>query len=302
MAGYDNNWIDAGAERSAAYSRLTAGKYEFRVEASVGDGPWSDPLTMLDFSVIPFFWQTWWFSLGVSLAFTLSVIAIVRYVSYRRLRSKLRAAEQLAAVERERSRIARDIHDDLGNRLTEIQLLTGLAQQGRESPNHAANQILEISSAARQATDALDEIVWAINPGNDTLPHLINYIGQFTTDYLRTAGIQCRVDLPENPPALSVSAEVRHNLFLAIKEALNNIARHSGATEAALVILVQDNSLSLIIEDNGRGFSGEAKSSGADGLENMGRRIGEIHGQFQIKSTPGAGTRISINGLWLAGK
>jgi signal transduction histidine kinase/ligand-binding sensor domain-containing protein len=300
LVGYDNDWVAAGTQRSAPYSRLIAGNYQFHVEAAIGDGPWSDPPAELDFKVIPFFWQTWWFRLGVLLVFTLSLIAIVRYVSHRRLRSKLRAAEQLAAVERERGRIARDIHDDLGNRLTEIQLLTGLARRNCEVPQKAIINIHEISSAARQATDALDEIVWAINPRNDTLPHLINYLGQFTTDYMRTAGIHCRVDLPENPPAKSVSAEVRHNLFLAIKEALNNIARHARATEVSIVILVADNSLSVIIEDNGRGFSGEVKNDGADGLENMRRRIAEINGQFQIKSEPGAGTRISFNGLWLA--
>jgi signal transduction histidine kinase len=302
LAGYDSGWVDSGTERRAAYSRLTAGNYQFRVEASADDGPWSDPPATLDFIVVPFFWQTLWFRIGVLLVFTFSVIAIVRYVSFRRLRLKLRAAEQQAAVERERGRIARDIHDDLGNRLTEIQLLTGLAQRNREIPNKAIMRIDDISSAARQATDALDEIVWAINPRNDTLPHLINYLGQFTTDYLRMAGIRCRVDLPENPPAKSVSAEVRHNLFLAIKESLNNIVRHSSASEVSLLILVSDKSLSVIIEDDGRGFSREVKNDGADGLENMRRRIAEIRGELEIRSNPGTGTRISFNGQWLAEK
>jgi signal transduction histidine kinase/ligand-binding sensor domain-containing protein len=302
LAGCDNGWIAAGTERRASYSRLIAGNYQFRVEASVDDGPWSDPPATLDLHVVPFFWQTWWFRCGILLVFTSSVIAIVRYVSYRRLRLKLRAAEQQTAIERERGRIARDIHDDLGNRLTEIQLLTGLAQRNHEIPKKAITHIDEISSAALQATDALDEIVWAINPRNDTLTHLIDYLGQFTINYMRTAGIRCRVDLPENPPAKSVSAEVRHNLFLAIKESLNNIVRHASATEVSLIILVTDQSLSVIIEDDGQGFSGEVKNDGADGLENMHRRIAEIHGQFKIKSKPGVGTCISFNGLWLAEK
>ncbi|MGH8023146.1 MAG: two-component regulator propeller domain-containing protein, partial [Limisphaerales bacterium] len=297
LAGYDNGWIDAGAQRGADYSRLSAGHYQFRVEASVGDGPWSDPATV-DLDVLPFFWQTWWFRAGGVLIFSLTLIAIVRYVSYRRLRLKLRVIEQQAAVERERGRIARDIHDDLGNRLTEIQLLSGLAERNGEVPNKAMTQIHEISSAARQATDALDEIVWAINPRNDTLPHLMNYLGQFANDFMRTAGIQCRVDLPENPPVKSVSAEVRHNLFLAIKESLNNIARHSNATTVSIRIQATDRFVNVAIQDNGRGFSGNVKGNGADGLENMRQRIAEIGGQFEIESSPGAGTRISFNGLW----
>jgi signal transduction histidine kinase/ligand-binding sensor domain-containing protein len=302
LVGYDNDWINAGAQRSAAYSRLSAGDYQFRVEACVGDGPWSEPPSALTFTVAPFFWQTWSFRIGTLLLFTFPLVAIVRYVSYRRLRLKLRTIEQQAAVERERGRIARDIHDDLGNRLTEIQLLTGLAQRNREIPKNAIVHIDEISSAARQATDALDEIVWAINPRNDTLPHVINYLGQFAADYLRMAGIHCRVDLPENPPAKSVSAEVRHNLFLTIKESLNNIVRHSNATEVLMRIHATNTSLSVIIQDNGRGFNDKVKNNGADGLENMRQRIAEIGGQFQIESKPGTGTCISFNGQWLADK
>jgi signal transduction histidine kinase/ligand-binding sensor domain-containing protein len=300
LAGFDNAWIDAGAKHSADYSRLTAGNYQFRVEACIGDGPWSETPAALAFAVAPFFWQTWWFRLGMLLLFTSSVIAVVRYISFRRMRRKLRAVEQQAAIERERGRIARDIHDDLGERLTEIQLLTGIAQLDSAQPDKAIAHVRQIASATRQATDALDEIVWAVNPRNDTLPHLIDYLGQFTVEFLRTAGIHCRTDLPEHPPVKPVPAEVRHALFLVIKESLNNIVRHAGATEVSLLILVTDESIRVILEDNGRGFNGEVQNRGADGLENMRRRMVEIGGQFQIQSKPGTGTCVSFNGPWLA--
>jgi signal transduction histidine kinase/streptogramin lyase len=299
LAGFDTNWIEAGTARTAEYSRLNAADYQFRVEASVGDGPWSKMPAAVAFVVAPFFWQTLSFRFSLLLMILVLVVAVVRYISFRRLRLELREMEKRAAVERERGRIARDIHDDLGNRLTEIQLLAGLAQRNRAAPEKSVTQVNNISSAARLATDALDEIVWAINPHNDTLPHLINYLGQFTADFLRTAGIRCRMDLPENPPAKSVSAEVRHNLFLALKESLNNIARHSGATEVSLLILVTDESLSVIIRDNGRGFNGEVKENGADGLENMRQRIVEVGGEFRVQSKPGAGASLSFSGLWL---
>ncbi len=299
ITGFDTDWIEAGTARTAEYSRLNAGDFQFRVEASVGNGAWSEMPAALAFTVAPFFWQTLTFRLGFSLGLLILVVAVVRYISFRRLRLELSEMEKRAAVERERGRIARDIHDDLGNRLTEIQLLAGLAQRNRATPEKAATQVNDISSAARSATDALDEIVWAINPHNDTLPHLINYLGQFTADFMRTAGIRCRLDLPENPPAKSVSAEVRHNLFLVVKESLNNIARHSGATEVSLLILVNDESLSVIIRDNGRGFNGEVKDKGADGLENMRQRIVEVGGEFRIQSKPGAGASVSFSGLWL---
>ena len=126
-----------------------------------------------------------------------------------------------------------------------------------------------ISSTVRQATDALDEIVWAINPRNDTLPNLIGYLGQFAVEFLRMGGIRCRVDLPEHPPVKSVAAEVRHNLFLAVKESLNNILRHAQATEVSLSFLITGETISVVIEDNGRGFDDKVNSNGADGLENM---------------------------------
>ncbi|HEX3628015.1 MAG TPA: two-component regulator propeller domain-containing protein [Verrucomicrobiae bacterium] len=298
LAGFDNDWIDAGTQRSDNYSRLPAGNYEFHVEACIGDGLWSETPARLAFNVAPFFWQTWWFRLGALLLSTSLVIAIVRYVSFRRMRWKLRAAEQQAAIEKERGRIAHDIHDDLGNRLTEIQLLSGLAQDNRAMSDNSFAE--KISAAAQKATDALDEIVWAINPRNDTLPHLIDYLGEFAVEFLQTAGIRYHVDLPEQPPVKPVSAEVRHNLFLAIKESLNNIVQHAGATEVLLTILVTDGTIRVIIEDNGRGFNGEVKNNGADGLRNMRQRMAEIGGQFHIKSEPGSGTRVSFNGPWLA--
>ncbi len=298
LGGFDENWIEAGTARSASYSRLGAGNYQFRVEACVGDGPWDQAPAALAFTVAPFFWQTWWFRLSVFSFFSLSLIAIVRYVSIRRMRLKLAAMEKQAAVERERGRIARDIHDDLGNRLTEIQLLTSLAQRNR-GPEKVISQVQKISSAARQATDALDEIVWAINPRNDTLADFINYVEEFTRDFLRMAEIQCRVDAPPHLPDKSVSAEIRHNLFLAVKEALNNIVNHANATEVSLRILILNESISIIIEDNGHGFNGQAKGSGADGLENMQERIFEIGGQFDIKSSAHSGTLISFTGPWL---
>ncbi len=299
LSGFDTHWIDSEGVRSASYSRLTAGNYEFHVEACIGDGPWSQAPATLALIVDPFFWQTWWFQFGAVLLFTLSVIALVRYISFRRLRWKLQLAEQQAAVERERGRIARDIHDDLGNRLTKIQLLTGLAQKDRTTLEKAIAHVRQIALTTRQATDALDEIVWAINPRNDTLPHLINYLGQFAVDFLRTAGIRCRVDLPPHPAARPVAAEVRHNLFLVIKESLNNIVHHANATEVFLSIHAGGESLSVVVQDNGRGFNGEVKNNEADGLENMRRRIAEIGGHLQIESEPGKGTRISFDGQWL---
>jgi signal transduction histidine kinase/ligand-binding sensor domain-containing protein len=321
----DEDWIEGGTERHADYSRLAAGKYHFRVIACSSDGLWNEAGAALGFVVLPFFWQTWWFRAAVVAAFTLSVIAIVRYASFRRLRARLRVLEQQAALHKERARIAKDIHDDVGANLTQIALLGELAQQelspqsnvpGPESAdsklgtrdsgprtqdsglNKANERIQNISSAARQAVKSLDEIVWAVNPRNDTLAHLIDYTGQFALDYLRLAGIRCRLDFPEPTPQREVSTDVRHNLFLVVKEALHNIVKHAHATEVWLKVNADNGAVRLIIEDNGHGFEQAPDDALADGLRNMRQRMSEIGGECRIESKTGTGTKITAELPW----
>jgi signal transduction histidine kinase len=298
LDGFEDRWIEAGQRRGVSYPQLPAGDYRFRVMACNSEGVWNEAGATLAFIVAPFFWDTWWFRIVVVAAFTSAVFGVARYVSHRRLRLKLRAAEEETAVERERARIARDIHDDLGSRLTKIVLLSGLVARDRLAPEKAGERVWEISETARQLLNSLDETVWAVNPSNDTLPNLIAYIGEFTVGFLRTAEILCHVDLPGNPPARAVTADVRHNLFLVVKEALNNVVRHAQATAAWLRITVTDDALTLTIEDNGRGFAGAPASAEADGLRNMQQRMRQIGGQFQIESQLGKGTRVSLTVPW----
>ncbi|HXF10031.1 MAG TPA: two-component regulator propeller domain-containing protein, partial [Desulfuromonadaceae bacterium] len=249
LEGLDDDWVDADT-REAGYSRLTAGNYKFQVQACNDDGPWSEATAPIGVVVAPFFWQTGWFEAGMTALLVLIVIAIVRYVSFRRLRLKLQLLEQQAALEKERTRIARDIHDDVGSSMTQITLLSGLASRDRSNPAKVDDHARQISFAARHVTDALDEIVWAVNPRNDTLPHLVGYIGEFASEFLRMADIRHRIDLPAHLPNKYVSTEARHNLFLVVKESLNNIARHAHATETSLQIVAGENSMRIIITDN----------------------------------------------------
>jgi signal transduction histidine kinase/ligand-binding sensor domain-containing protein len=292
----DNNWIESRPrERSAGYSRLASGRYRFHLAASSSEGEWSEKEADLALIVSPFFWQTWTFRFAAFGAFTGLIIGMVRYVSFRRLRTQLRVLEQQSALHQERARIAKDIHDDLGANLTQISLLGELAQQDRGTPEKAGEHIGKISSTARELIKSLDEIVWAVNPGNDTLAHLVDYSGQFALDYLRVAGIRCRLDFPEQTPARELSTDIRHNLFLIVKEALHNIVKHSHATEVWLRVHAMDGQLHIAIEDNGQGFNGAPHHSGADGLRNMRQRATEIGGECKIESRPGAGTKVVVD-------
>jgi signal transduction histidine kinase/ligand-binding sensor domain-containing protein len=298
LEGFEDDWVDTGNHRSAIYSRLPYGNYTFHIQACNSDGNWSVNAPSLAVTVKPFFWQDWWFRIAALAAFTTTLIALVRYVSFRRLRHQLLLLEQQAALHKERARIAKDIHDDLGANLTQIAFLGDLAQQDREDPEKAAARSNKISTTARQAIKSLDEIVWAVNPRNDTLAHLIEYSGQFALDYLRLAGIRCRLDFPEQTPSGGLSTDLRHNLFLVIKEALNNIVKHSRANEVWLRARVADHSLDISIEDNGVGFGQVADNGTSDGLRNMRQRLSDIGGECRIDSQPGSGTKVSLHLPW----
>ena len=294
LEGFDNGWMDAGTQRGVTYSRLPAGEYRFDVKACNSDGVWNDRGVALALTVTPFLWQTWWFRLTAVAVFAFGIGATVRYLSTRRLRSRVQALERQAALDRERARIARDIHDDLGASLTEMTLLAGLASRKESTPEQVGEHVQQLSTTVRQVTDSLDEIVWAVNPRNDTLPHMVNYLGKFALNFVRTAGIRCSVDLPDQPPPLTLSAEVRHNLFLVAKEALNNSVRHANATEITFTMALVDGSLKIIVDDNGRGLAGAANGDDADGLRNMRERMKNIGGIFEIEPKAGAGTRVVL--------
>ncbi len=298
LEGLEDRWIDAGTQRTATYSRIAAGDYRFRVAACNRDGVWNEVGATVGLTVTPFIWQRWWFQGIFILVFTGFIVLVVRYLSFRRLRTRLKVVQQEAALDKERTRIARDIHDDLGGRLTKIVLLTGLAHRERTDPEKSQQRIKEISSTARNVIKSLDETVWAINPRNDTLPDLINYIGQHAAEMLHAAEIKYTLELPDHPPSRDISAEARHNIFNVVKEAVNNIVRHAGPCEVRLTLEIDERGLSLLIADTGRGFAAPSGEPGADGLLNMKQRMEEIGGTYEISSGPGKGTTVRAYYPW----
>jgi signal transduction histidine kinase len=152
----------------------------------------------------------------------------------------------------------------------------------------------KITHTTQGVLKSLDEIVWAINPRNDTLPDLISYLGQHAVEFLRAAGIACLVDLPDNPQDIPVASAVRHHVLLVVKEALTNIVRHSGARTVRLQIATDGGQLRLTIADDGSGFAHAPDNALADGIRNMRQRISSIGGTFQLESKPGSGTTIAV--------
>jgi signal transduction histidine kinase len=303
LENLDKEWQDAGSRRSAYYAHLPPGEYHFRVIASNNDGVWNDAGALLAVQVIPAFWQTWWFLAACVLMVGGAIAGAVRFIEVNRLHRRMELLEQQHAVERERARIAKDIHDDLGASLTQITLLSELARTDLKRPAEAEEHIRQISGTARELTRAMDEIVWAVNPQNDTLEDLLTYTVKFAQEHLGLARIRCRLDAPAHLPPLHLSAEVRHNLFLAIKEAINNVAKHSKATEAWLRLRSSATSFVFEIEDNGCGIpetvaAGQTENLATpgshNGLRNMERRLGEIGGTFEIARGRACGTLLRM--------
>lgn len=300
---FDADWTPS-ASRQVTYSYLPPGEYLFQVIASNSDGLWSGTGDALAILVQPYFWQTWWFKAlllgagGVLLAF------IFFLESRRRLRRKLERIARERELERERARIAQDIHDDLGASLTRIGMLSQSAVGDMDDPPRATSSLNQIYETARDLTRAMDEIVWAVNPRHDTLDSLANYIARFAHDFLSAAQIRCRLDTPLQMPDLTVRSEIRHNLFLAFKETLNNAVKHSGATEVRVKLELPVGGLKLEVTDNGSGLVAAKNPPARDrvssgyGIAGIRSRLEQVGGHVQIHSTPGAGTRVELFVPW----
>jgi signal transduction histidine kinase/ligand-binding sensor domain-containing protein len=300
LDGIDGNWVDAGSKRSAFYSRLPAGTYRFRVIACNNDGVWNRDGAAIAFTVAPFFWQTWWFISAVLLVAAGAIAWFARFITRRRMQRKIEHMKRQHEIERERARIAQDIHDDVGASLSRIAMLSQPARSDLAEPERTSALLSRIYATAREITRSLDEIVWAVDPRHDTLDSLVDYMGKFAQNFLGPAGLRCRLDLPVDVPAWPLSAEVRHNLFLAFKEALNNAVRHAAATEVRISFRLHPDSFALELKDNGRGFSSAPAPATAPsdrivsghGLPNMQARLARIGGRCEISAEAGAGTRV----------
>jgi ligand-binding sensor domain-containing protein/signal transduction histidine kinase len=295
LEGADLDWIDASTRRAAYYNNLAPGRYSFHVVACNSDGVWNQRGASLDLVLLPHFWETWWFQvLAVSAVLGL-VAAAARQVTRRRMQRKVERLERQQAVERERMRIAQDIHDDLGGSLTQITYLGEMAKRDLAKPAEAAAHVSKITESARQTVRALDEIVWAVQPEHDRLDHLTLYLWQFAEEFFRATPVRCRVEAPAEMSACFVPADLRHGIYMLVKESFNNTLKHAAASEVKLRFAYDQSLLAVSIEDNGRGFAPDPAGRFSNGLDNMKRRVEQFHGQFSITSAAGQGTRVTFS-------
>jgi signal transduction histidine kinase/ligand-binding sensor domain-containing protein len=297
LEGLENDWNTTAGERKAVYRHVPPGRYVFHVIACNSDSVWSADNGLVAVIVEPFFYQTAWFRIGAGLLIAGGLSVALVTGSRRRMRRRMDKLERQHELERERSRIAQDLHDDLGAGLTEISLLGGLLQNPSRFSERKQEALQRIVQRCHDLVVALDEIVWAVNPRNDSANSLGSYLCRYAQGFFEPTEIRCRLELQEAKPDHPFRSEQRHNLFLAFKEALTNIVKHSKATGVGIKISFEkEDRLVICIEDNGCGLPPLSKNTdGADGLNNLKQRMARIGGECEIVNRQSGGVSIRLS-------
>jgi signal transduction histidine kinase len=237
-------------------------------------------------------------ALGLMAMAAFSWVAVLRrQVAERSLQLEIQIQERQRAerrreIEQERARVAHDLHDDLGAGLTEVNMLSTLAKSPATSADEKQHYLDNLTETARRMVTSLDEIVWAVNPRNDTIASLASYFGSYAQRLLDLAGVACGLDIAEDLPEHPLDPKFRQEIFFAFKEALTNVVRHAHATQVWLRISVHEHRLIVEVADNGRGFNLSTPPAGSDGIVNMKERLKSLGGECQITSDTQKGTTV----------
>jgi len=294
---YSLIWYEAynvigGSSHRATYVNVPPGDYVFRAIGLAGNEQIRGDELALAIHIAPPFWQRIWFLPALTAALV-GIITGTLFAGHRQ-RSK-RSMERLRfqnALEKDRTRIARDMHDDLGSRVTFINMSAALAERDMENaPENARRHLSKMSESARELIVAMDGLVWAVDPSHDTLDHLASHLARLADEMFRDSGVRCRLDIPSLLPALPLGSETRHQVAMAVKESFHNILRHAGPCEAFFSLALNGNEIRIKIRDTGVGFD-PSKIVRGHGLGNLADRLAEIGGTCKIFSSPGGGTSI----------
>ena len=279
LDGLDRDWVRVGTRRTASYTNIDPGRYSFRVRGSNRDGVWSDKELAIAVVVKPPYWATWWFRTLLAASVISFLAGLYRY-----------RVNRLLEIQRLRSSIASDLHDDIGSSLGSIALASDMIQSSRRLPKETRDQLVEIGAAARSTAETLRNIVWVLSPSYDTVEKLVLKLKDEAAMMLR--GIEYSFRFVPSEKDVFLPMEIRRNIILVYKESLYNIARHANATLVDISIEAEQHQVHLRIADNGKGFDKLAKYNG-NGMKNLVNR-GEKLGKIKIRSEIGKGTEIRL--------
>ncbi|HEX8568157.1 MAG TPA: two-component regulator propeller domain-containing protein [Pyrinomonadaceae bacterium] len=315
LEGADADWSAPTEQRSVTFANLSPGAYRFLVRAVNSEGAASERPAAVVFTILPPIWARWWF-----VALAVMLVAAVLYLLYRYRTARLREinaalteanraeeellksrGERLAELEKVRSRIATDLHDDIGASLTQIAILSEVARQQTKNGNGAvAEPLRAISNVSNELVGTMSDIVWSINPAKDHFSDLTQRMRRFASDVLSAKGIGLQFHAPHRDDEIVVNTNVRREVFLIFKESINNIVKHSGAARVSVEVEIAAGDLRLRIADDGKGFAPEngfeidEESDGGNGIPNMKKRAAEMNGELEIVSETGKGTTVNL--------
>ncbi len=292
--GGGKKWSEPSGNATVNFINLLPGKYTLFVKAEFPNAMYNPQQNSFSFVIKPPWWQTWWFRIYIAAILAACIVFIIRAYVKSKLVKQRSILEKQQAIQKERTRIATDMHDDLGAGLSSIKFLSEKVKRNSFS-EVTKNDIDKILNSSSDLIDKMNEIVWAMNEKNDSLDDLLTYIRSYAKEYCEEHGLTCDIKMPENVPSVFVSGEIRRNIFLTIKECLHNVVKHAYASKAEiefdsgshLFIRLQDNGKGLHINDN-------VKESTGNGLKNMRKRIESIGGNFKMYNNKGAVIEIEV--------
>ncbi len=291
--GSNIQWSEPSNNASVSFIDLHPGDYTLDIKASFPAGRYPEQTIQYKFSIASPWRQTWWFMVVRGLLIIGLLIIVVRFYYRRKLEKHKAVLEKQQAIEKERTRIATDLHDDLGAGLSRIKFLSETIGIKKQQQQPVEEYITKIREYSHEMIDKMGEIVWALNEKNDTLSDLLSYTRVYAVEYLSQNGIQCRVTAPENFSSGFVSGEFRRNVYLTVKETLHNVVKHAQASEV-IINIETGQELKITIRDNGTGFDKNNIRPFSNGITNMQNRIKEINGKFEIKNNNGTLVEIRI--------
>jgi ligand-binding sensor domain-containing protein/two-component sensor histidine kinase len=290
LEGFNNDWVETGTHNTATFSNLEGGTYTFKVRVSNNPGEWSKEVATIKIVIIPPLWKRWWFFVLCGLAVSGIIYAVYRY-----------RINELLKRQGIRNKIAQDLHDNMGSTLSSISVYSQVAHiQNENGKKEELNQILsKISTTSTEMITEMNDIVWAINPRNDSMEKIVQRMESFAKPLLAARNIRFDFQYDKQMLQTNLEMEKRKNFYLIFKEAVNNAIKYSGASELKVHIKYNHGRLELIVQDNGVGFNVEkemkVQSLSGNGLKNIQMRSKEMGAELQIQSSPGGGTTVYLN-------
>jgi signal transduction histidine kinase/ligand-binding sensor domain-containing protein len=292
LEGWDKDWIYSGRLNEVRYSNLPHGNYTFKFKASNSSGVWNDNEYAVTIRIHPPFWKTWWFYTLSIIAVSISIIFITRFFAQQKLKIKIAELQKQKEIDKERQRISREMHDDIGAGLTQITLMSESVKN--KLGLTGKKEMEDIGGTSRKLVNNMSEIIWSLNPENKTLGHLFAYLREELNKQLEYSGMEYNIQLPDKGQDIMLTHEQRRNLLLVTKEIVNNAVKYSQSKNVSVNAELTTGKLKFEIKDDGIGFDIHKTSSG-NGLRNIKQRIAECNGQLIINTSPQSGTRFTYS-------